>query len=83
MNIPESVIQPFEPHGIPTLLYDNNAGRDALRHLFEDVEQLCDKSAALSLSGIRNLIQNRLAFAGAETISIKFDGPYDYNPTPH
>jgi hypothetical protein len=76
MNIPESAITPFEPHGIPKLHRDDNAARDALRRLYRQIQQHCVKEVPLSISGIWHLINNRIEAAGAETVDLRIDGPY-------
>jgi len=75
MNIPESAIQPFEPHGIPK--FDNTAMgvRMHMIQRFVTLNNVVDAiPSSVSLSHIREYIVDSLRECGASVEDIRITG---------
>ena len=73
MNIPESAIRPFEPHGIPKLTGDNNY-KNLLDKEFLHLNLLGeDDDYCMNLNDLEVYIKTQLKHAGATSAYVNID----------
>jgi hypothetical protein len=85
MNIPESAIHPFEPHGVPKLYARGDAAKAALSQVIIDINKNYGKhwNRRMIIDGLRTLLEGTLRKNGAEYVNVKISGPITKYETPH